>query len=683
MFNIVNSICVMGMIFICFVVDKFIEDERGLYLSFAFCVLFFLTLIEGNRTGKLRRVACFMAITFNLIYMPIMFFLFNRFICVIPIYFVFGIVYTGILLDIKSAQYISLLELVTYAVILLYSYTRFDTVIHDISVSEIKMRYLAAIVGIVLAGSIAGGAVRYRYINYLKAQNIENEIRQKAMEAYVSKDMFLVNMSHDIRTPMNAIVGTSNLLLDQEVSEQVADSLYNIINSCNALLSITNELMDISKIERGETEIYSVNYDISELLLEVINMTTVRLTESTIRFFTDINKNIPKHLYGDSSKLRQVLVNLINNAIKYTNEGKIILRVDYNEIDEDKIELLFDVEDTGGGIRREEIGKIFDIRDENDFESENDVSTGISLNVCSEIIKRMNGQITVESEYQKGTTFTVRVPQKFIKNEPVASVYEDVNYHILVYEKDEEYGEHLKRMIDGLDIKCDLAKNEQDFERLISVNNYTHVFIANEKAEECKGFLDRRLNSEKIISLLDIDGSLEIDKASMVLNRPANILSVTSLLKNEMSSYVRDVMKKGRFTCKDATILVVDDNYTNLNVARAILEKYGASVITAASGREAINVLKDKDVNLVFLDYMMPEMNGIDTLEAIRQIPGSRFTALPVVALTANVISGAREMFLDAGFDEFMSKPIAIDKMERVLKRFLPKELIKYEESNI
>ena len=161
-----------------------------------------------------------------------------------------------------------------------------------------------------------------------------------------------------------------------------------------------------------------------------------------------------------------------------------------------------------------------------------------------------------------------------------------------------------------------------------------------------------------------------------MLTRPIHALNIAALLKNETNSYVREVSRKGGFTCPNANILVVDDNYTNLNVASAILEKYGATVLTALSGKDCLRLLKDHDIDMIFLDYMMPEMNGIDTLENIRRMPGSKYVQMPVIALTANVVSGAREMFLEAGFDDFMAKPISIDKMDRVLRKYLRKELI-------
>ena len=223
---------------------------------------------------------------------------------------------------------------------------------------------------------------------------------------------------------------------------------------------------------------------------------------------------------------------------------------------------------------------------------------------------------------------------------------------------------------------CDVEKTRNDIERLLNVNSYTHVFTSNERSDECEDVFEKRLLDENIVTFLDIDDNVHISNTQTILTRPIHALNIASLLKNETNSYVREVNRKGGFECPHATLLVVDDNYTNLNVASAILTKYGATVLTALSGKDALRVLSDHEVDMIFLDYMMPEMNGIDTLEHIRKLPGSKFAGMPIIALTANVVSGAREMFLEAGFDDFLAKPISIDKMEKVLRKYLPKDLL-------
>ena len=677
-FNVIHTVCIVGMLFVCCISRIYFEDIRAVYLSIGICVLFVLTMAEGNRTLAIKRSVVLMSVAFNFVYMPIMYYLFNRNINVIPIYFLFGLMYSVLLLEPKIAAVLGVLEILFYCVFLTLSRDFAPTGLDNPTAKDIFISYSGTIVAVAIVGICAGSILRFRFSFYEKAHEEAERLKAEAMDAYIAKDMFLINMSHEIRTPMNAIVGNVDLLLDQDVNERVSDSVYNILNSCNALLSITDELMDLSKSESGNIELFSSTYDLSDLLMEVINMMAVRLTESNLEFFVEINKSLPRFLYGDASKLRQLFVNILNNAVKFTKSGHISLRVDYRLIDNDSIELIVDVEDTGIGIKKEDIATLFQKQktdDESDTDSTIDGS-GLGLSICYEIIREMKGDISVRSEYMAGSTFTIKIPQKFTSMDTIAYIPDSRALRILVFEKDKTNATFIGRILDSFDIECDFAQNTQDLERLMNVNSYSYVFVANERYNECESVLNNRLVSERVVAFCKLDDNVQISKATTVLTRPIHALNIAALLKNESNSYVRDVTRKGGFECPMATILVVDDNYTNLNVAAALLSKYRANVLTALSGADCLRIIKDQEVDMVFLDYMMPEMNGIDTLERIRKIPGSNIASMPVIALTANVVSGAREMFLEAGFDDFLAKPISIDKMEKILRKYLRRELL-------
>jgi len=676
--NVTHTICIIGVFMILFVVHAFVDNPNAIYLSFGTCVMLFLTMAESNRTLKIKRSVILMSIVLNIIYLPEMFRMFDRNICVIPVYFLFGLMYSVILLDSKTATILVTFETLYYGALLYFSWDSMSTGLENPTPNDIYVSFISAIISVVIIGLCAGAAVRSHFMSLQKAQEEAERLKIEAMDAYVAKDMFLINMSHEIRTPMNAIVGTVDLLLDRDVSEHVSDSVYNILNSCNALLSITDELMDLSKSENGEIELYTSTYDLSDLLMEVVNMMTVRLTESNLSFFVDINSNIPRFLYGDAAKLRQLFVNLLNNSVKFTTSGKIVMRVDYQRIDNNSIELIVDIEDTGIGIKKEDIAGLFKRPDDqNAAEEDGSIDgSGLGLAICADIIKEMNGQISVQSEYHSGSVFTFKIPQRFTSLDTIAYIPDPQRFKVLIFEKNNEYGAFVKKILDSFGVPSDQARTRQDIERLMNVNKYTHVFVSNERYEDCESVLNNRLVQENIVAFLDIDDNVHVSRASTVLTRPIHALNIAALLKNETNSYVREVTRKGGFECPNANILVVDDNYTNLNVASAILSKYGANVLTAMSGKDCLRMLKDNEVDMVFLDYMMPEMNGIDTLEHIRKIPGAKYVGMPVIALTANVVSGAREMFLDAGFDDFLAKPISIDKMEKILRKYLRRDLI-------
>ena len=676
-FNIVNSICGIGMLLFCLIVIRFFNSLTVLYLNLGVAVMFFITMLEANRTGKTDSCAVTMSLFLNLFCLPYTFLSYGRYICVVPMLFIFGLLYTILVLDMKKALILGISEMFLQIVFLKYSLSIVPSGMENISVSERNDMYYAAMAAVIITGICSGAAVRFRYLFYKKEQETAQKLQVGAMDAYIEKDMFLINMSHEIRTPMNAIVGTVDLLLDQDIDSHVKDNVYNILNSCNALLSITNELMDLSKSESSEIVVHVMQYDIHDLFMDIINMITVRLMESELEFYVDINRDIPRFMLGDSSKLRQIFINLLNNAIKYTQNGSIILRVDYQKIDDKNIELLVDVEDTGVGIREEEMPKLFERYERaNEDENHKIEGTGLGLKICKELLTEMKGEISVKSKYREGSVFSFRVPQKFERTDVIAEIKNSSSYSVLVYESDEKHSDYFSKLMSSFDIATDCAKNRQEFERLLSSKQHTHLFIASELFESCQRLLSTRLSSEEIIVMANIEDSIDSSKCNIVLTRPVHVLNIAGVFNHEDNSHVRQILKKGGFSIPKARIMVVDDNYTNLNVASALLKKYEADVVTALSGKDCIRLLEETEVDMIFLDYMMPEMNGIDTLKMIRAVSNERYKDLPVVALTANVVSGAREMFLEAGFNDFISKPIAVDKMEKSLRTFLPKELI-------
>ena len=680
-FNVVNTICVIGLLIMSYIVQFFFKESYISYIVLGMAVLFLLTMLEGNRTVNRKRAVLIVSCAFNFFFMPYLFFMFNKFVCVIPIYFIFGIIYTLVLLDLKTGTVLCTIEIVFYTVLLAVSrkFMPLGLFIGDTEV--IQNTYMAGTVATIVSGVICGAAIRYKYICYAREQKVLDELKLEAMDAYIAKDMFLINMSHEIRTPMNAIVGTVDLLLDQNIDDHVSDYVYNILNSCNALLSITDELMDLSKADTGEIVVYVSRYDISELLMEITNMMTVRLMDSPIDLFIDINPTLPKYLYGDASKIRQIFINLMNNAVKYTSSGKITLRVDYEKQDDDMILLKADVEDTGCGIREEEIPKLFNryVRaGEKDSIVKKVEGTGLGLLICKEILSEMKGSIDVKSSFGVGSVFSFSVPQRAETGHEIAKVEFADNNKVLVFEKNEDYSNFFKRILDNLSINSIFVNSKQEFARELSEGQFTHVFVSSEKFPQIQQYMRSRLNNEKFVVISKVDDNIDVGLTATVLTRPIYSVNISSVLNNETNTFVRDVVKKGGFACPKATILVVDDNYTNLNVARGLLTKYEANVLTAMSGKDCLRILDEQDVDMIFMDYMMPEMNGIDTLKKVRKMPRPKCKVVPTVALTANVVSGAREMFLDAGFDDFISKPISVDRMEKCLKKYLPKELIQF-----
>ncbi len=677
LFNILHVILIVGLLFSTILVYIYIPGRIAFYTSIGITILGMLTFVEANRVNNIKIPVLIMSSIFNFMFLAMLYIGYNRLVCVIPIYFIIGLLYTVLLLNDKWGLILASVHTVFYLALIIYGSRMqpYPLSEHD----ERFMDYSGVFIAIVVSGIVGGLAVRYKIRVQEKERERANQLHAKIMEDYLSKDIFLINMSHEIRTPMNAIVGTVNLLLDQNVNDRVRDSVYNILNSCNALLAITNELMDISRADSEHIPVNNVRYDLAELLLEITNMISVRLMDTGVDLYVEIKDEVPRYLTGDPSKLRQLFINLLNNAVKYTPKGKITLRIAAEHAADGSYVLHVEVEDTGIGIREENIPKLFALYErvqEGETEQRNVEGTGLGLSICREILTELGGQIHVESEYHVGSTFSFDLPQEADSSVYLLDAPSFDHVNVLMYEKSDQAQEALMNVMESLHVSCSYPVDGKDFEEQILSRRYTHLFISYDRYMEHIRFLDTMIRSEKLVLIMEISQSIMLNKYGSIITRPAHALNVKAALANESNNYVHEIIKKGGFACPDATILVVDDNLTNLTVAGGLLKKYDATVLTALSGRECLTLLENNHVDMVFMDYMMPEMNGIDTLIRIREMEDPAMKDLPVVALTANVVNGAKEMFLDAGFDDYIAKPIEVDRMERALKAFLPRELI-------
>lgn len=663
-YDVVHIICFFGMLFACFLINFFFDNKNPVYVAFGISLLFLVTMIIGDILDKKNVCAIIMSIIFNFFFMPYIFVSYGKFVCVIPFYFLFGVVYTIFVLDFKCAFFLSIFESVFYTVFIIIFRSRVSVNYNELSDSEFRMVYYATIAAFILVTVCLGISVRVKYLMYINEKGKADVLHEQTVQEYISKEMFLINISHEIRTPMNAIVGNANLLLDEDIDNKIRDNVYHILNSCNALLLILNELMDLAKIEGKNIEIFDDTYDLREMITEVSNMISIKLMESNLNFFVDVNREIPRYLKGDVAKIRQILINIINNAIRFTDNGEITLRVNYEPESNNKLNLKIEVIDTGIGVNE------FDQKIMFSDSADGDNNSKSGLAICKRILDKMGGSIAVESKINEGSKFSVCIPQTYNDEETVAAkINNDLN--VLVVESNELLAEKIKKTMNDMGIMCDTAISRVELDSLIQAGNYTHIFLAFSKFDECDVTLQRRVTNEKIIIISDIGESVDASLVSSTIIRPLYSVNIASALNNEEDSSVYNKSRKNDFIIPNVNILVVDDNYTNLDVASALLKKYEANVMVASCGADAIRILEENNIDIVFMDYMMPELNGIDTLNLIRKMPDEKFLKLPVVALSANVISGAYEMFMQAGFDAFIAKPINVSKLEKTLRELL------------
>lgn len=406
--------------------------------------------------------------------------------------------------------------------------------------------------------------ISFTTLNQMQRREYES---YKAIEENEAKTMFLASMSHEIRTPLNVVLGMDEMILRESNSEQLTGYAEAIRDSGTTLLYLINNILDYSKTDSGKMEVVKVEFDLRDFLDNLCAVGNVRLKKNGITFLIKINRQTPRHLFGDEQHIRQIVINFLSNAIKYTMEGCVTLVVDF--VDRGKnICLDICVKDTGVGIREEEQGSLFDAFTRVDIEKNRGIEgTGLGLSIAKNLADLLGGEIYFQSEYEKGSEFGFRIELKKMDEEVIGEY---------------KYG-----------MKSDLGR-------------LTH-----------RGFI-----------------------------------------------------------APECSILIVDDNSMNLEVMKELLKKTGMEIDTAESGAECLERMIQKKYHVILLDHMMPGMDGIETLQKAKGLEGNLNMDTPVIAVTANAVAGARELFLHNGFRDFVAKPVDYKKLEETLLRYLPEELV-------
>ena len=500
---------------------------------------------------------------------------------------------------------------------------------------------------------------------------------------------FLANMSHEIRTPMNAVIGFAEMALREDLPPNAADYITQIKNSGKALLTIINDILDYSKIEAGKMELIPVEYEPLSLIDDVANIIMTRLVDKDVNLLIDVNPNIPLKLIGDNVRIRQILINLCNNATKFTNEGYVKLVVDYEWSGYDKVILHFSVIDTGIGIKEEDLENIFNSFQQADSRRNRNIEgTGLGLAICRMLLKLMNSDLEVESVYGEGSVFSFSVEQPVADSEPTIMV-DDVDNICLGAAVENNYvTDDFVNDAAKLNLEVHLFKNfeTRDQDLLDWVKEAGEgkrlYFFLDQKYFDPNTYENMRLNTKVTPVILaetfaDIR-SLSKFKELKILRKPISVLNLGNLLNNKAentSSGVLDQDALYSFTAEEVNVLIVDDNIVNLSVAQGLIEPLKAQIDGATSGKEALRMMKNKHYDIVFMDHMMPEMDGIDTTLVIRETM-HEYDDVPIIALTANAVSGAREMFLDAGMNDFVPKPIEVRGLIEMFRRYVPQDKI-------
>ncbi|MBQ9333585.1 MAG: response regulator [Lachnospiraceae bacterium] len=509
----------------------------------------------------------------------------------------------------------------------------------------------------------------------------EEEINRAAQ----MKTDFLANMSHEIRTPMNAVIGMAEMALREDVSDTARNYIGQIKASGRILIAIINDILDFSKIESGNMEIIPTDYIPTSMFNDVSNIVMMRIGSKEIALDVDLPPDLPAMLNGDNIRIRQILINLANNAVKFTECGKVSIIVTYSKKDDNNILLKVAVSDTGIGIKPQDLTKIFESFSQVDSKRNRSVEgTGLGLAISQRLVDLMGGTLDVTSEYGKGSTFTFTIPQTVIDWTPGMKVKEPDKCTGLALFRDTSLTDSFKRDSCRLGVTSIIMDSKTDlgpkFNEVSYQNPKSQLFFFTDEASLTPDRISCLESHPEVICVIitDFTGRCDITVPNMVqVKRPISSMTL-SLIYNREKVYFDAGQSDdiSSFTAPGAHILLVDDNPINLAVAEGLLEPLKMSVMSAVSGQEAIDLASRHRFDIIFMDHMMPEMDGVEATHIIRE-KYPEYNNIPIIALTANAIGDARDMFLKEGLDDFVPKPIEVRNLTSKVKQWLPPEKIK------
>lgn len=543
-------------------------DPKVLYSLVPICALSGLSIRITLSQGDSKKASWLLVIGTNACFFPMLFVNSGGTESGMPVWFVLGLVYIFLLFEGRDFAIAMTLSLLSFLGTYLLCYCRPDLVPPSTRFYSFSDSFIA----LVCVSLFIGVLLKMQSKTYEQEKRTAEEQKKEVEQIARSKDTFFANMSHEIRTPINTIIGLNEMILREDISDEIAENAINIQNASKMLLTTINDILDLSKLESGRMDIVPTQYAISSMFSDLVNLIWIRAHQKNLEFKVDIDPQIPSMLYGDEVRIKQVVTNMLTNAVKYTDTGSVTLSAQGERVAADQILLRISVQDTGMGIRKESLNDLFrSFKRVDESDNRNIEGTGLGLTISKQLMEMMGGRISVDSVYHKGSTFTIELRQRIVNVRPIGVI--------------------------------NFAAQKQLSQRAV----YRQSFIA-----------------------------------------------------------------------PDARILVVDDNSMNLMVAVKLLRDTKVKTDTAESGREALKKTAKNTYHVILMDHMMPDMDGAATLRAIRSQTKGFCQKTPVIALTANVMSDAEQVYQNLGFDGYLAKPVSAPLLEAGLLKYLPPALIEY-----
>ena len=574
-----------------------------------------------------------------------------------------------------------------YALVLAYHGLILRTISHRISLQDAFHLALGVIV------TLGSTALALYWVNRRNAQRKwYDRVFAELESAGKQNAVFLSNVSHELRTPINMVIGISEVALGKELPPDIRADMSSIKMAGKRLSNQINNMLDYTEIVEGTLTPAKKEYMITSVLNDIITMTALQSNRQHLELVFDIDPKMPAALVGDAEKISHVLKILVENAIKFTEEGGVNVRIGCRR-ESYGINLIVDIRDTGIGMTSSQLTQMYDVFYQADSSSSRFAGgLGLGLPIAQGLLNAMGGFLHFASGEQEGLSAHIVIPQGVADERPCIELNHPEQLCIACYFRPEKYScDEVREYYDGLIQSLVMglgAKGYQvhNFEGLLKVqrsHKLTHVFIVQSEYMENPAYYEELAETIRVVVIAEREFNLSRESRLAIMHKPFSALSVANLLNGETGErgFAED-QAAGRkpFNCVGIRALAVDDEEMNLVVAKGVLGSYGIEVDTCLSGREAVALCSGTSYDIVFLDHMMPGFDGVETLKKIRELKNGVYQDLPVIALTANTVSGAREMFRSEGFTEFVPKPIERTVLERVLRKVLPKSCIQYSE---
>ena len=548
--------------------------KGGVFMLLAVMAGLIATVSVTFRLNKVNVVANVMGVILIMLIFPGLFILNGGVDGGAPIWFVLGIFYIFLMYTGKPAVILFVLTMITYIILYGIGYHFPDRLSYLDSRAAV---YTDSLFSVLAVGIALGILSKFQLNIYDEERKINKEQQEELKRVNSSQNNFFAGMSHEIRTPINTIIGLNEMIMRENQDEKTKEYAAHIQVASKMLLSLVNDILDLSRMEMQKMEIFTDSYDTRRMLQELVDMIQIRTMEKSLKFFVEVDSNLPSQLLGDERRIKQILLNLLTNAVKYTKEGSVTLIVNWDDSAPDKPLLRVSVADTGIGIRKENIQYLYDVFKRFDEKSNTKIEgSGLGLAISKQLLDLMDGEISVDSIYMKGSTFTVVIPQQVANPLPIGDESFLENSHKVTYE------------------------------------TYRQTFEAPE-----------------------------------------------------------------------AKILVVDDNEMNAMVVSKLLGATKVQVDCVTSGVECLEKTQKQYYNVILMDYMMPEMNGAETVQLLREQVNGLCKDSAVIVLTADTLSEARALCQDYDFDSYLEKPIQGIQLEEEILRFLPEDIVEYRKEKV